>query len=238
MDYEDYKAGASGFWFRAKLGMVRVLLKRATRSMTSGGPMRILDLGAGTGDDVALLAGYGDVYVVDVNKKALSFVPRALCKEIRVADAQKLPYPEGFFDLVLAYDVLEHVDDDRLAMAEIRRVLRMNGALVVSVPAYQALFGSHDRALDHKRRYSKRGLRSLLSIMRVERLRSWNFFLFPGIALVRIMQRDKPPKVNRAKMPWLIDELFYCLLSVENLLLRIGIPLPFGLSIVGIARKT
>lgn len=237
MDYEDYKAGASGFWFRAKLGMVRILLKRATRSMTSDAPMRILNLGAGTGDDVSLVARYGDVYVVDVNQEALSFVPRQLCKEIRVADAQKLPYKDGFFDLVLAYDVLEHVDDDRLAMAEIRRVLRMGGALVVSVPAYQALFGSHDRALDHKRRYSKRSLRTVLSVLRVETMRSWNTFLFPGIALVRILQRDKPAKVNRAKMPWLIDEILYRLLTIENLLLRLGIPLPFGLSIVAIARK-
>ncbi len=237
MDYEDYKAGSGGFWFRAKKGMVNVLLERATRKMRSGKPLRILNLGAGTGDDVALVARYGEVYVVDVNKKALALVPRTLCKEMRVADAQKLPYEAGFFDIVVAFDVLEHVDDDRLAMAEIHRVLRMGGALVMSVPAYQSLYSSHDKALEHRRRYSKRALRSLLSVLQVERMRSWNSFLFPAIAFMRILQRDKPAKVDRAKMPWLIDTFFYCVLSVENVLLRLGFPLPFGLSIVAIARK-
>jgi SAM-dependent methyltransferase len=244
MDCEDYRVGAGGFWYRAKFGMVDVLLRKACqeipccKGIAKGAACRILNVGVGVGYDLEVISRYGDIYAVDVNKKALQLVPARLCKEKRVADVKKLPYKDGFFDVVVAFDVLEHINDDRAAIAEIRRVLKQGGAFVFSVPAYQSLFSSHDRALGHRRRYARRVLRQRLGQFGSVRLRYWNSFLFPPLALMRVLRRKSPPQMDSDRLPRIFDSLFYVLLSIENLLLRIGIPLPFGLSIVGIARKT
>jgi SAM-dependent methyltransferase len=95
---------------------------------------RILDVGCGIGFYVRRLRDYSDyVYGVDVDPEKVAEASQTL-PNIQVAPAEKLPFPEGFFDVVLSHEVLEHVDDDRQSVAEALRVLKQGGRLVIFVP--------------------------------------------------------------------------------------------------------
>jgi SAM-dependent methyltransferase len=94
-------------------------------------------------------------------------------------DARSLPIADQSLDLVVAFDVLEHIDDDSTALAEMVRVLKPEGYLVVAVPAGMDLWSAHDDAVGHVRRYSAEGLAELAAGagLEVRRLRSWNVLL-------------------------------------------------------------
>src|SRR3990167_9306830 len=125
MDYRDSEIGATHdyFWFEAKDGLVDVLMRK---QKTQGTP-KILNLGAATGSDIRILNRFGRVYVVDVDERALEMIPKELVAEKKACDACAMPYPNGFFDKVVAFDVLEHIENDQKAISEIHRVLKRDG---------------------------------------------------------------------------------------------------------------
>ena len=236
MDIRDYESevGKDFFWFRAKVELIGVLLRR----LDSDRGRKILDIGAGTGDDLAVIAGVGDVYAVDSDPKCLNLVPDELVAEKRCADACDLPYEESFFDLVVAFDVLEHIEDDERAIGEIHRVLKPGKSFVFTVPAFDWLFSSHDRALGHFRRYDKKTARRLLSAFRCVKLGYWMFSLFGPVAIHRLLKRrDANPKVSYPRLPLALNELFYRVLDLDTKLIEHGYTLPFGTSLFGICTK-
>jgi ubiquinone/menaquinone biosynthesis C-methylase UbiE len=113
----------------------------------AGGELRILNIGAGAGDDLPVIGSFGKVTVIDVDEKALDMIPEGACEEKMPGDACALPFEDNTFDLAVAFDVLEHIEDDVKAVAELNRVLKTGGRFIFSVPANQSLFSSHDRAL-------------------------------------------------------------------------------------------
>ena len=162
MDYKDYQAGqtADNFWFRAKYKLIELLMDKNCSSNNQV-PLKILSIGTGTGDDLKILDSFGDNYVTDILPEALSLVPDEVCYEKRIADACDLPYEDNFFDIVVSFDVFEHIENDTKAVSEVYRTLKKGGALVYSVPAGPNLFSSHDVALEHFRRYDKKMVRML-----------------------------------------------------------------------------
>ncbi len=236
MDYADYVGGQpmTHCWLRGKKDLIKILLSRLTKSKK--GKLRILNIGAGSGYDLEVLNKYGEVYVIDISKDVLKLVPKELCIEKKAADACNIPYRNNFFDIVVSFDVFEHIYDDKKAVSESNRVLKKDGYLVFSVPAYPFLFSSHDRALDHKRRYSKKILRKLLEKFHGLELNYWNSVLFPQIALLRILKK-KSSKADHIKFPKIIHSFFYSIFKIENSLIKNGVQLPFGLSIIGYCRK-
>ncbi len=236
MDYKDYETGqkSSSFWFAAKDDLTRVLLSKCCKGRNR---LRVLNLGAGTGDDLKILNSYGKVYVIDKDKRVIELVKKELCFEKKVADACKLPYKDDFFDLVVSINLFEHIEDDERAVSEARRVLKKDGYLIFLVPAFQFLFSSHDKALDHKRRYNKKTLRKLLGQFRDLRLYYWNSTMFLPIALIRLIKKKKSAKLDNTRVPRLVDSLFYKLLKMENNLIRHNISMPFGVSIGGFCKK-
>lgn len=235
MDYKDYKAGCcSAFWFRAKNDFISSLLSKNLKGRSR---LKILSLGSGTGDDLKILSSYGDVYVTDIDEKALSLIPDGLYFEKVCADACSLPYESGFFDVVTSFDVFEHIKDDSKAVSEAYRVLKDGGFLFFSVPASELLFSSHDIALGHERRYNKKTLGKLFSSFPEKRFGFWNFFLFPPLLLFRLFKKNSEPKTDFFRLPKFIDSLFYFLLKAYTFLFGIGIPLPFGVTLAGYCRK-
>ncbi|MGH1334574.1 MAG: class I SAM-dependent methyltransferase [Aureispira sp.] len=238
MDYKDYEAGqtADNFWFRAKYGLIELLMEKNSKKQ-SDEPLKILSIGTGTGDDLKILKAFGNNYVTDILPEALSVVPDEDCFEKRLADATNLPYEEGFFDIVVSFDVFEHIEDDEKAVNEVHRVLKKGGSLVYSVPAGPGLFSSHDVALEHFRRYNKKMVKELFSDFKEVKMYSWNTLLYPLVAVSRIKNKNKEPRVDHPKLPGVVDRIFCNLLRFDNFLIRRGMSLPVGVSIAGWCQK-
>ncbi len=236
MDYRDCKGGhkKDNFWHKAKSDLIQNLMEKVCQDKKE---LRILNLGAGTGDDLGILNKFSKNYVVDVDEKALSVIPDILCVEKKLADACNLPYENNFFDLAVSFDVFEHVEDDHKAVGEVYRVLKQNGILVFTVPAFQFLFSSHDKALEHYRRYSIKNIKNLLSSFSNPKIFFWNSVLFIPIVVSRIMKKRSEPKVDRMNLPNWLNTLFYKLLLMDGFLIKKNISMPFGISIVGFCRK-
>lgn len=233
MDLRDHRLGISPdfFWFRAKRGLIRILLERAPGK---GG--RILNVGAGVGEDMSVISAYGAVHVVDTEPESIRLIPESLVAEKRVCDACALDYPDGFFDIALAFDTLEHIGNDRRAVQEMTRVLRPGGTLIVSVPAFNFLFSAHDRVLGHHRRYTMRSLNALMSGLERVDAGFWTFSLFFPLAAQRLANRKKD-MTRYFELPRWVDGFFYWLLNVENKLIERGCHLPVGTSIYCVWRK-
>ena len=236
MDYKDLEAGNTSdyFWFRGKTRLVQTLMNKKCKGRND---LKILNIGAGTGDDLKMLQSFGKNYVIDIDSQALEYIPNELCEEKKQADACELPYENDLFDVVISCDCFEHINDDQKAIAEVHRVLKPGGILLFTVPAFQSLYSSHDKALDHYRRYSKKTIRKALSPFSRRKFYFWNTLLFPPMALSRILRRNAPPKVDNMKISPLMNTLLYRILVVDNFLIKQNLSMPAGLSIVGFCYK-
>jgi SAM-dependent methyltransferase len=155
---------------------------------------------------------------------------------------EALPFGAETFHLLVALDLLEHIDDDAGLMRELWRVCRPDGHLLLSVPAYRFLWSDHDEALHHRRRYTRR---SLLGLIRGTEFRIIRFthaitFLLPPIATFRLAQRmvrrGGKPKTHLIPLPATVNRLLIGLLRLEARCLR-GVNFPFGVSIVALLEK-
>jgi len=235
MDYGDYRAGATTdfFWFKGKRGLIEVLLGKVPAT----GTLKILNAGAGTGDDISVIKAFGDVYVVDTLAEALEMVPAELVAEKKVGDVTALDYPDGFFDIVLAFDLLEHVEHDAEAVSELHRVLKPGGHFLFTVPAFNSLLSEHDRRLGHYRRYNMKTLDTLLGDFDCAARGYWMTFLFPLLLVARLTEGLRRSSDSFPHIPALVNSLFCRVLGLENRMVRAGIRMPVGATIYGICTK-
>ena len=238
MDYKDYIEGKSNknFWFKAKFDLLEIMIREISKR-NSKKRLKILSIGVGMGDDLHILKKYGDNYITDIDKKALDLIPPNLYKEKRIADACNLPFKDNQFDVVVAFDVFEHINDDKMAAKEANRVLKERGVLIFNVPAFQIVFGSHDRALDHYRRYNMSDVKKLFGSFKKKEIFYWNSILFLPIFIIKFMRRNSKPKVEKAEFSELINKLFYKFMSFDNFLISKRISPFIGLSICGYCTK-
>jgi SAM-dependent methyltransferase len=197
-----------------------------------------LDVGCGTGYTLSLLESAEGV---DAFEEAVRLCHGRGLKNVRLADAQKLPFPERTFDRAICLDVLEHVPNDNAALREIRRVLKPGGTLVLTVPAYRWLWGPHDVALMHQRRYGLRELRKKLQNTGFEpiHLSHTVFFLFPLVVLVRLcekLQKNKKPEAKLMAIPSWLNRVLIRLQTWEGKIAS-SLTLPWGSTIVAAARR-
>ncbi len=235
MDYKDYAVGQieTNFWFRSKDKLLDMLLSKIKRKN-----LKILDIGAGTGGYLDILNKYGQVYVIDISKEALSLIPNKKFKEKKLSNAQNIKYSDNFFDVVISLDVFEHIDNDLLAVSEAFRVLKKSGHLIFNVPAFQSLFSAHDHALAHKRRYSKKRIKRIMNRFKIVQIGYWNSFLFLPVLIKRkILLNTKKSKIDKINIPFFLDQLFYLINLIELYFIKKGISMPFGTSLFGIGQK-
>jgi SAM-dependent methyltransferase len=234
LDYRDFEKGVaeSYFWFRAKRDLIKLLFE------SSGASGEILNIGAGVGEDLGVISKYGSVHVLDVAPEAIALIPDDLVKSKQVGDATSMPYADNSFDLVVAFDVLEHIENDAKAISELRRVLRPGGAFIFTVPAFEFLYGAHDIGLGHHRRYGKSDIRKRLSGFTIERMGYWMSTLFIPLAAQRMLDRGRTEgSVDYFSLPAIVNSLFLGIMKMENFLLTLGVPLPMGTTIFGICTK-
>lgn len=236
MDYNDYLAGISSehFWFKAKRNLIETLLAKVNNQSHA---TNILNIGAGTGEDLNTIKNFGSIYAIDVSQNTLDMIPAHLVKEKKCMDACNLDYGDNFFDIVVAFDVLEHIQHDQQAIAEIYRTLKPGGFLIFTVPAFNFLYSEHDRVLHHHRRYNKTMLKKLCSPFNKITLGYWNSILFPASVLHRLLQKNQKTYRPVITAPSKLNSLFYNILMFENWCVKHNIPLSYGLSLFGIYKK-
>ena len=113
---------------------------------------RILDVGCGTGANLLLLSKFGEAEGVDVSEDALAFCRERGLDKVRLGAGEELPYEDGSFDLVTAFDVVEHMDDDLAGLSECVECLRPGGRVLLFVPTFMFLWGLQDEVSNHRRR--------------------------------------------------------------------------------------
>jgi SAM-dependent methyltransferase len=200
---------------------------------------RILDVGCGTGHTTASLQRFGPVLGVDSGSTALLHA-QARNVDVARSSASHLPVARESVDLVVALDVLEHLDDDAAAAREMLASLAPGGLLVATVPAYSSLWSSHDVRLGHRRRYRRRQLRDLLESagFRIERCSYVMWAPLPFAAAVRLAERfaPKPAASGYVRVPRPLNELLTRIVGIDARLVR-WVALPFGLSVLAVARR-
>ena len=141
------------------------------------------------------------------------------------------------YDLIGAFDVIEHIDDDHAALASIATKLKTGGKFVMTVPAHQWMWSAHDIVNHHKRRYSKSNLKALVeaSPMRLERVGYFNTFLFPLAVAERAASKLRGKNDGDVKLPPApINAVFEKVFEAERYLVG-RLPLPPGLSLFAVA---
>ena len=224
------------WWYRGRRLIVRTELNR----LPIPAEARVLDAGCGSGRMLEELADYGSVSGIELDPDAAAFAASRQRGEVKVGRLEELPWESGSFDLITCLDVIEHTADDRRTLAELRRVAKPGGWLLVTVPAYQALWSLHDVANHHFRRYSRRMLRlaAVEAGWRVLRMTSFNSLLLPPAAVIRLAQRGRSPDDGytpelRLGPEWLNRVLEQPLRAEARWLSRGG-TLPAGLSLMAL----
>jgi SAM-dependent methyltransferase len=169
------------WWYKER----RNILARELRRLPN--PGLALDIGAAGGGNTRVLRQFG------WRPMALEYAPTAAAfarergLDVLRADAREMPLRTGSLDLVTAFDVLEHIEEDYLAAAEITRVLRPGGTALIAVPCDMSLWSAHDEAVNHVRRYTRETLSGVISKggLVIEDLWSWNVLLRPVVKLRR-----------------------------------------------------
>ena len=223
------------WWFVARRRLALALVKQAVP-----GAKRMLDVGCGTGAVLTELGALGETVGVDFSPLALEFANERGLKPLVLGDAQKLPFREGSFDVVVSLDTVEHVPDDVAAVSGVFNALKPGGVFVMNVPAFAWLWGPHDVALMHCRRYTRGQVRRLLEAagFEVERLSYSVFFLFPVVVFMRLVERFRrgPARVRLPGVPQGLNTALIKLMDFEAGMMS-TISLPWGSSVVAVARK-
>jgi SAM-dependent methyltransferase len=171
----------SHWWYKER----RALLDRELRRLAH--PGAALDIGAAGGGNTRVLRARGwRAVAADYSPAAVAVAKSRGLSAFR-ADARALPVKTSSCELVTAFDVLEHVEEDDLIAAEIARVLKPGGTALIAVPCDMSLWSAHDEAVGHVRRYSEAALREVVERagLSIDRVWSWNVLLRPAVALRR-----------------------------------------------------
>jgi len=237
-EYEKmYEFEEKYWWWIGKRDLVNTILGQLHGSFD-----KILDAGCGTGFNLNYLKNKGTVIGLDFSKDALKFCRIREHKDLIQADAEILPLKNDAIDIMIALDCLEHLDDVK-CLKEFYRVLKPNGYLIITVPAFMCLWSKHDEALHHKRRYDKLQLINVLQFngFIIKKISYWNFFLFLPVAALRLIKKSgKNQKIETdvKEMPKIINKILRSILRLEAYLIsRLNLPIGVSMVCVGKANK-
>jgi SAM-dependent methyltransferase len=243
MDIASYAIEAAvqetHWWFVGR----RRLFEKELQRLGVDNSHAVLDVGTSTGTNLALLRdmGFRRVTGLDMSEEAIAFCAGKGLGPVRLGDACAMPFKDQSFDLVLATDVIEHLDDDRAGLREISRVLTPSGKVLITVPAFPSLWGLQDRVSQHKRRYRVASLLAAVSDSGLKPITHYhfNYLLFAPIWLARrAIDIFKPSvqhegEVNNRAINWILSKVFDIDTSLAPLL-----KVPFGVSILLICGKS
>jgi trans-aconitate methyltransferase len=228
------------WWFEGRRRVIREVLQR---HLLPRAHRRLLDVGCGTGGMFPMLAEFGEVDGAESSPDALERARRKF--PLRRIESCDLPrsLPEGQWDVVTAFDVIEHLDAPIESLRLMRSRLPFDGQIVVTVPAFQFLWSHHDEVNHHRMRYSRMDLVSQLSTagLRVTFVSYYNTLLFPAVAGARLMERLMPSRFaskansDLEETPGPINRVLTSVFGSERLAVGRA-QLPFGVSLIAVAQ--
>jgi SAM-dependent methyltransferase len=244
--YAEYAAVQSThWWYLARAEILESILRQY---LPADRTRRLLDLGCGPGGMRPMLSQFGRLVSTDFTFDALQFCRAQLLDYLVAADGMRLPFGDAQFDAVCMFDVIEHLSDDAQAARELHRVLKPGGHAVITVPAFQWLWGRQDIVSHHYRRYNAPQLQSVLTGAQFDilKLSYFNTFLFPPVAAVRLafrlggLNRGKSAEEVSSDLQMArrgpVNSALRKLFAAEKGILRQG-NFPFGVSLLCVARK-
>lgn len=246
--YKEYYAlERSHWWFTARLKILEAQVIPLAKERPNR-PLRILNAGVATGATSEMLQHYGEVISLEYDKDCCAFLEEKTALRPVQASLTELPFADSSFDLVCAFDVIEHIDDDALACREMARVLTTDGTYFITVPAFGFLWSNHDVINHHFRRYTRKTLTETLNKGNLSQTYTsyFNFLLFFPIASLRLLQRIIPKaKTTQTsgsdneifQSSNLINKLLYGIFIAEKPWLQRKKNLPFGISLLSIGTK-
>ena len=225
------------WWFTARRRILDGVIERVVRPPEKA---RILELGAGTGHNLAMLSRFGKVEASELDPIARELASERLGRPVVEAALPDLSmFPTASYDLVALLDVLEHVPDDKASLASIHQLLKPGGTLILTVPINPWMWSAHDVAHHHHRRYRKHEIKRLAEQAgyKIELLSPFNSLLFPPIAAVRLAGKitgkdDSDDAMPSAPVNKILDAVF----GFERSLIG-RVPMPFGVSLLGVLRR-
>jgi SAM-dependent methyltransferase len=226
------------WWYRARRKVLEALIERHAKPPANA---RILEVGCGTGHNLPMLERFGTVDAIEVDDAARVLAEKRLGRAISPAPLPELNGIErASYDLIGAFDVIEHIADDHAAIAALAACLKPGGKLVIAVPAHPWMWSRHDELNHHERRYSKKALRALIegSPLRLESVGYFNSILFPLAVGARMASKLSKRDSSGDSMPpapvnWLFEKTF----AAERYLAG-KVPMPPGLSLFAVASAT
>lgn len=235
------QAAESHFWFHGFRRFITPVLDEVAHGRTN---LRIIDCGCGVGQNMRLLAPYGQVFGFELEPRAAAASSREFGQPIACADITRIPFPDGAFDLAVSFDVLQMVEPDVAAVREMARIVRPGGRVLLTVAAFEFLAGDHAEVWSECRRYTRRTATELVESagLRAERVSFAFATLFPVMLAVRTTQRllrpfRDAPTHSDMDVPWApLNSVLTGLLEGEAALAR-QVPMPIGTSLIVVAQK-
>ena len=222
------------WWYRARRRILADLIRREANLPAKA---RILEIGCGTGHNLSMLSGFGHVDGLELDDEAAALSEKRLGRKVMRSPLPELDQVPDNYDLIGAFDVIEHIEDDHAALAAIATKLKPGGKFMMTVPAHPWMWTAHDVANHHKRRYSKRALRSLIesSPLKLERLGYFNSLLFPVAVAERTVSKLRGKNDGDVSLPPApLNRALEAVFASERYLVG-RLPLPPGLSLFVVA---
>jgi len=231
---------AENFWFRARNLLIAWAIGRYCR-----GARNLLEVGCGTGFVLAgIAAAFPSMSLAggESASEGLTFaairVPGASFMQL---DARRIPF-SAEFDVVAAFDVIEHIEDDRAVLQQLRAAATPGGGVLITVPQHRGLWSEYDARAGHIRRYRARELRAKVMEAGLEIVRMTSFvaLLLPFMYFSRLAQRTPragyDPLAELRIAPWL-NRILETALDAERALIQAGMNFPAGGSLLVVARR-
>jgi 2-polyprenyl-3-methyl-5-hydroxy-6-metoxy-1,4-benzoquinol methylase len=252
--YADYPDGGfdltdknaeSSFWVRSR----NRLFKRIVYDhLLPAGKTKFLEIGCGTGDFIQHIVENENLVITgsEIYLKGLQYAK----KNLPNVDFIQFDVSQGGvgeeFDLIVAFDVIEHIENDVAAISNINKMLDKGGRVIITVPQHMFLWSNLDEIVKHKRRYSRRELVAKLQEngFDISYCTSFLFVLFPLMLISRMFdkgrdqsQSDEVALEKRVKFSNALNGAFDFFMRIDEALIRLGISLPFGGTLVVVAKK-
>lgn len=252
MDQDYYKAyyhlERKHWWFLVRR---KILAERIRHLLKRPHQIQSLNVGAATGTTSDMLMEFGDVMSIEFDEACCKFTSSFLQTPIQQGSILSLPFEANQFDLVTAFDVVEHVDDHQKAVEELWRVCKPGGSIAITVPAYQFLWSPHDEINHHFRRYTFPELKRLFDKLPGKFIYKtyYNSFLFLPIAAFRLLtnlwlrligKKEKMPARGDHEVlgtdGW-VNRILSGIFQLDYYCLKAGIRFPAGVSIMIFFKK-